>query len=67
MDVVVVPIEFEALDLAVGLVVERHEQRRRRLRIDGKVDALGRDRGAELFGAAAMRDELRFHDAECLR
>ncbi|ODU62123.1 MAG: hypothetical protein ABT13_01595 [Pelagibacterium sp. SCN 68-10] len=63
MDVVVMPVELEALDLAVGLVVERHVERRRRLGIDGEVDAFGGDGGAELFGAATMGDQLRFHDS----
>jgi hypothetical protein len=67
VDVVTVPVELETADLFVGLVVELHEQRRGTFRIDSKVDPLGRDRGAELFGAAAIGDKLRFHDAERLR
>ena len=53
--------ELEAPDLAIGFVVERYEQRRCGLRIDGKVHALGGDGGAQLVRAPGTGRKTRFH------
>ncbi|MNW04665.1 hypothetical protein D3C71_2007830 [compost metagenome] len=51
-------IELKPLDLLVLLVIERNPDGARRLRIDSEIDAIGRDRGAELFNAPGAGNEL---------
>ena len=58
MDIVGMHVELEAIDLLILLVIKRDPDDARRLGIDGEIDALGGDRGAELFCAPGAGNEF---------